>query len=277
MNIMTAIANALNALGDLLSAPFGHAAALAVAVLSAVTGVIMLLLFKWSTNQDQLVAARQVLTGRIYEMGLYQDHLSVLGKIQRDLAVANLKYLRWSLPALLVVALPMVLILAQMDAHYGHRPLVPGETALVTVQLETDQVHQKDGLRLEADPGVLVETRPLRDLQGNLVRWRVRAEEPGTHNLTVALADGTRLAKTLVVGDGTPRLAKVRQKESLGRLLLNPAEEPLPQDSPVASVQVSLPRRELDYGLFRTSWLIALIIFSLVAGLALKDVFKVRL
>ena len=100
---MTIIATAMNALFDLLTAPFGAAAGWAVAVLSVLTGGVMLLLFKWATNQDQLVAARRVLTGRVYEMGLFQDHLSVLGRIQRDLAVANFKYLRWSLPALLVL------------------------------------------------------------------------------------------------------------------------------------------------------------------------------
>ena len=123
---MTAIASAMNTLFDLLCAPFGGAAAPAVAVLSLPIGVLMLLLFKLATDQDKLVAARRVLTGHVYEMGLYQDHLGVLARIQKDLALANLRYLGRSLPALLAMLLPLLLILAQLDARYGHRPLLPG-------------------------------------------------------------------------------------------------------------------------------------------------------
>jgi hypothetical protein len=274
---MTVIANALNTVFDLLAAPFGNSAGLAVAVLSALTGVLMLLLFKWSTNQDQLVAARQRLTGRIYEMGLFQDHLSVLGKIQKDLAVANFKYLRWSLPALAVVIVPMIFILAQLDARYGRRPFHPGEETIVTVAVAPEQSHRLDSVSIDAGPGVTVATNALRDPAENLVRWRVRLDEPGEHEITVRLDDGSTFTKTLFAGEGTPRLAKVREKEGLVRLLFNPAEEPLPGDSPLKSIAISVPDRDLDYGLFHTNWLIALIIFSMIAGLAFKDVFKVRM
>ncbi len=273
---MTVIATAMNALFDLLCGPFGAAAGLAVAVLSAITGVVMLLLFKWSTNQDELVAARHVLTGRVYEMGLYQDHLSVLAKIQKDLAVANFKYLRWSLPALLVLLPPMVLILAQLDARYGHRPFETGETSLVTVTVAENNVAILDGLVLTASDGVVVETRPVRDPRQGTAWWRVRVEEAGDHELTLTLADGRTATKYLAAGDGAPRLVKVREQESLLRVLLNPGEAPLPGDLPVRSIALELPERALDYGIVRMHWLWALIVFSMLGGLAVKDVFKVR-
>ena len=274
---MTIIATAMNRLFDLLCAPFGGSAAWAVAVLSALTGVIMLLLFKWSTNQDKLVSARQVLTGRIYEMGLYQDHLSVLGKIQKDLAVANFKYIRWSLPALLVVIPPMIFILAQLDARYGHRPFEVGETALVTVTVEEGQTALLDDLQLQASDGVVVATRPVRDPAQNLARWRISIESLGDHQLSLNLPAGGLVSKDLVAGDGAPRLAKIREKESLKRVLLNPAEAPIDSDSPIHSIALTIPSRELHYGPAKTNWLVALIAFSMAAGLALKDVFKVRM
>ncbi|MBE0566730.1 MAG: hypothetical protein IH621_12260, partial [Krumholzibacteria bacterium] len=45
---------------------------------------------------------------------------------------------------------------------------------------------------------------------------------------------------------------------------------------PVAAVSVSLPGRRLAYGPVRVHWLVALGVFSLVGGLALKDVLRVR-
>ena len=63
----------------------------------------------------------------------------VLARIQRDLARANLRYLGLTLPALLALALPMVLTLAQLDSRYGHRPLRPGETTVFSVTLAAER------------------------------------------------------------------------------------------------------------------------------------------
>ncbi|RKZ19651.1 hypothetical protein DRQ50_01650 [bacterium] len=274
---MTIIATAMNAIFDLLTAPFGSHASLAVCVLSILTGVAMLLLFKVTTNQDQLVAAREVLTGRLYEMGLFQDHLGVLMKIQGDLALANLRYVRWSLPALAAMLLPMLLILAQFDARYGHQPMVPGEVTLLRVALAAGQWSLLDKLELTADTGVEVDSRPVLDPGTGVAVWRVRAELPGDHELVVRLPGGTELTKELVVGEGAPRLARVREQESLLRVLLNPAEAPLPGDQPVIAITLELPSRRLDYAGLRVHWLWAMIVFSMAFGLAVKDVLKVRL
>jgi hypothetical protein len=123
---------------------------------------------------------------------------------------------------------------------------------------------------------VSVETRPVRDPRRGTAHWRVRVDAPGEHELAVHLAGGDTATKRLVAGEGAPRLAGTREKESLRRVLLNPAEAPLPGDSPLKSIALTLPARDLDYGIVRTNWLVALIVFSLVAGLALKDVFRVR-
>lgn len=273
---MTMLADAMNALFDLLCKPFAGHAALAVAVLSLLVGVVMLLLFKLATNQDALVAARRVVTGRIYELGIYQDHLGVLGRIQKDLAVANLRYLGRSLPALLVMALPLVLILAQLEARYAHRPFRVGEHTLVTATVAADRASVLDGLRLEAPAGVSVEAGPVRDRRQGRATWRVAVDAPGDHELAVRLPDGTAVTKVLMAGDGSPRLAAVREREGLRRVLLNPAEAPLPADQPLTAVALDLPTRRLDYGLVRTSWLVALGVFSILFGLAVKDLLKVR-
>lgn len=273
---MTFVADALNGLFDLLTAPFGGAAGWAVLVLSVVVGVIMLLLYKWATDQQKLVAARRVLTGRVYEMGLYQDHLGVLMRIQRDLAVANMKYLRYSLPALAVIILPMILILAQMDARYARRPFAPGETTLLRAEVGPEAADLLNGIRLEAPDGVVVETPAVRDFQAGVAVWRLRAEAEGHHEVGVVLGDGRTATKTFIVGDGAPRFAATREHESLVRLLLNPAEKPLPANSPIESLRLSVPSRRLDYAGVRVNWLVALIVFSLAAGLATKDLFRVR-
>ena len=273
---MTTVAGLLNRLFDLLCAPFGGSAAWAVAALSVLLAAVMLLLFRWATDQDALVAARRRVTGRVYEMGLFQDHLGVLARIQRDLAAANLRYLGRSLPALLAMLVPLLLILGQVDARYGPRPLAPGETTLVTVRLDPDRTALLDELALEAPAGVAVETRPVRDRRAATATWRVRVTAPGDHALTVRLPGGRTVTQALPAGGGAPRLARVREREGLARLFTNPGEAPLPGGQPVAAVAVDLPDRTLRYGPLGVGWLTALCVWSILAGLLLKGPLGVR-
>ena len=60
--------------------------AVGIVVVSALTAVWALLLFKAVTPQERLQQVRDRLFGHIYEMGLYQDRLGVLARIQADLA-----------------------------------------------------------------------------------------------------------------------------------------------------------------------------------------------
>ncbi|MFH1845442.1 MAG: hypothetical protein ABIF77_19835 [bacterium] len=274
---MTFIADLMNGLFDLLLKPFGGAAAWAMLAVAVVSGLIMLLLFKISTNQDKLVVAKRRLFGHIYEMGLYQDNLSVLFKIQRDLALANLKYLRVTFPALFAVLIPVVLILAQLDSRFAHRPFQTGETALVTAILESAQETLLTQLTLEAPDGVVVESMPVRDRVDLSATWRIRVDREGSYDLAVSAPGAESWTKQLTAGSGLPRLAKIRERAGLHHALLNPGEKPLPSDCPLTEISLQLPERETRYAGVRMHWLLAFCVISLVFGLAVKDIFKVKI
>jgi hypothetical protein len=274
---VTFVANAMNGLFDLLLRPFGGAAAWAMFVIAVLTGVVMLLLFKWSTNQDRLAVAKRRLLGHIYEMGLFQDNLRVLFKIQRDLALANLRYLAVTLPALLVLVPPVVLILAQLDARYAHRPFHVEERSLLTASVAPDHAELLDALSLAAPEGIEVETLPVRDHRALTATWRIRVQEPGDHELAVTAPDGRRWTKRLVADGDLPRLAGTREKAGLHFLMFNTAETPLPGESPLAAISLELPERQTRYLGVGMHWLVAFCLFSLVFGFALKDVFKVKI
>ncbi len=274
---MTIIANVMNSLFDTLVAPFGNAAAWAMTILSGLIGLLMLLLFKASTNQKKLATAKRHLLGHLYEMGLYQENLRVLFRIQGDLAKANLRYLSVTLPALVTLIVPVVLILAQLDSRFAHRPFLPRETALVTATVAAGQDELLDDLTLLAPEAVAVETLPVRDYDARTITWRVRVLAEGTHELILTTSDGSRWTKQLAAGDGLPRLAANRERAGWHHALLNPAEAPLPKDSPVLNIALQLRARETHYAGIRLNWLVAFCILSLVFGFALKDLFKVQI
>lgn len=274
---MTFIADLMNGLFDLLIAPFGGAAAWAMFFISVLTGVVMLLLFKVSTNQNRLVVAKRRLLGHIYEMGLYQDNLKVLVKIQRDLALANLRYLRVTFPALLVIIIPIFLILAQLDSRFAHRPFHPDETTLVTVLVAPDHGGLLNDLSLAAPAGVTVETMPVRDHQALTATWRIRILAAGEHELVVSGPGGESWSKRLEAGGGLPRLAGTKERAGINHLLFNPGEKPLPRDGALREITLRLPERHTRYAGVPMHWLVAFCVFSLLFGLALKDIFRVKI
>jgi len=267
---MAMAADILNRLFDGLTAPLRDHPAWAMLWLSLLTAVWALLLFKASTNQRKLATRRRRLLGHIYELGLYQDHLSVMARIQRDLAVANLRYLAVSLPALLVLMVPMILTLAQLNARFEHRGLRVGESSLVTATVAENHTALVDALTLDPPAGVVVETPPVRNHRAGKITWRVRVQESGIHDLAVVDASQGRWTKQLVAAPGLRRLARVREQQGWHHLFLNPAEKALPAESSVTSIALTLPAREIRYASVSLHWLVAFSILSLSCGLALK-------
>lgn len=271
---MNAFVDLVSDLFDLVVGLFAGSAVWAMVALSALTSAWVLLLFKAVTPQARLTQTRDLLFGHIYEMGMYQDHLGVVGRIQRDLARANFKYLGLTLPALLALTVPMVITLAQLDSRFAHRPLMAGETTVFSVELEKGMA--LDGLDLVVPAGVTVEAGPVRDTGRHRVAWRLSVETEGEHTLVVRRGGTDLGSRDLVVGDGLPRLSETSKTGWLNAWLA-PGAEPLSDDSGLAAMTLRYPTRSTRYLGIELDWLVAFMVLSLAAGLVLKDPLKVSI
>ena len=273
---MNQFGQGINKIFDLLVLPLAGAPALAMVFLSVLTAVAALLIFKGTTCQKSLTVARDRLMGHIYEMGLYQDHLSVLARIQGSLARANLRYLTLTLPALFALLLPMVITVVQLESRFAHRPLEAGETTLFSVELMPEDAARIYGLELETPSGVVVEAGPVRNLPTGTVTWRLRVDDPQAGPLRLKL-DGEDLAERPLRTTGAlPRMSENNGRGWLAPLLA-PGAEPVPGGSALAGMTLRLPERQTSYLGLRLNWLVAFCVFSMLGGLALKDALKVSL
>ncbi len=273
---MNALGHAINRFFDLLLMPLAAVPQLAMVAVSVLTAALALLIFKHTTDQRKLDLRRDRLLGHIYEMGLYQDHLSVLARIQGRLAVANLRYLAVTLPALLALLVPMVIVVVQLESRFAHRPLGAGETTLFSVQAAPAHGGQVAGLELDVPAGVVVEAGPVRNRTAGTVAWRLRVEDPGAGPLQVVL-DGKLLAERRLRPDGAlPRLGQASGTGVLDAILA-PGAEPLPAGGILSRMTLQLPQRQTRYLGLELNWLVAFCVFSLLGGLVLKGPLKVSL
>ncbi len=275
-SVVRAITGAVSWVFDLLMAPFASLPALGMIFISVLTAAWALLLFKAVTPQDRLQATRDKLFGHIYEMGLYQDHLGILARIQGDLARANLRYLRYTLPALVALTIPMILTLGQLEGRYGQRPLQVGEETVLTISVTNDELSSLQDIKLETPSGVEVAAGPVRNERAGTLSWRLRATLEGAHELRFLRGGNLIGSNDLVVGQGLPGLHDRSENTVLG-ILLYPGAPDLSASTGLAHLNIQWPERETRYLGLEMNWLVAFMVFSMMAGLLLKDLLKVSL
>lgn len=291
---MSLLNAALRAVFDVALRPFATLPPIVpVTVVALVSGIFALLVYRWTSDQTAIAAVKRKLFGHLLEVRLFNDDLRAVLAAQLRLLRENLTYLRLNLVPLLWMIVPFMLLIAQLQFHYGYDGLEVGERTLLVVDLAPadpadpaaaggEEAVPRPPIELEAPAGVAVETEGVWVPSLRQVLWRLRADEPGRHELVVR-ADGESFAKTLFVaapeaGARWVRRSPTRRRAAILDQLLYPAEPSLPRGGPIERIDVRYPAASISFfGLFDVHWLIAFLILSLAFAFALRNRFGVTL
>ena len=170
---------------------------------------------------------------------------------------------------------PLALLIAQLQFHYGYAGLEPGQAVIVKVQL-TDGVPNPAEVALSAPPGLRVETPAVWIPTLMEAAWRVVAEQDGNYELSVVV-DGRTYTKSVETSSTIVRRSPVRLAPGLVNQTLYPAEAPLPADSPLASIVLTYPARDVSMFGWQVHWLVPFFLLSIVFAFALRNRFGVVL
>ena len=265
---------AANAAGEWLLAPVAVLPGWLSATLVAVaTGLLMLVVFKYTSRQRSVKAVRSDIKANLLAMKLFKDSTAVTLRSQGRLFLGAVRLLVLAVVPMLVMVLPACLILGQLALWYQARPLAVGEDAVVTVQVNGRP--ELSEVRLQPTDAVEVTHGPVRVLSERLVCWEIRAREPGYHRLVFDV-DGQAVVKELAVGDGFMRVSRQRPEWSLSAALENPAEEPFAPDSPIQAIEIDYPHRS-SFTSGTNWWFVYWLGASLVAGLCCRRLVNVNI
>jgi hypothetical protein len=270
--LLAAINPTCTAIGDAIYAVLGLLPAWAgLVLLSAITGVIMLVAFRYMSNQAAIGRAKDDIKAQLLTLKLFKDELRVTFGAQFRLAWAILRLQRYVLTPVLWMSLPMLLGLSQMGLRHQWRPLRAGEQTLIRMKVDSSTAQSAD-VTLLPDPGVVIEVGPV-PAEDSLV-WRVRGGDVGRHTLRFEV-EGVLFDKEFVVGDRFQRVSALHPGYSWTDQLLHPAERRLPPDAPVKSIEVLYPYAEswVDGADF---WIVTFFIVSMITALIFKPAFNVR-
>ncbi len=265
-----------NAAGDLLQAPVAACPGwLSLTVLSAVVGVLALMVFKYTSNQQAIGRVRDDIKANLLAVKLYRDSFSVAMKSQARVFAGASRLLLYSMVPMLVLIGPVCLVLAQMGSWYQARPLQPGD-GQVTVQVKMkDRPGTLPRVMLEPLPAVRLLTGPVHVTSRGEIYFKLQPLERGNHTLIFNVGD-TRYEKQMAVGEGFMRVSPKRPGAHLGDVLMYPLEKPFAAGDPVRSISIAYPPRESRmYG--TDWWVVSFFLASMAFALVCKPFLKVRI
>lgn len=274
---MEYINSALNGIFAMLVYPFRTIDPLwSLAFFSLIIGVLMLIIFRYTSNQAAIGEAKRKIRAYIYELSLFKDEIGIVLSAQKNILRENMKYIKHAAKPMLFMIIPLGLILIQLDSWYGHRALRPGEQAVVSVKLVQDG-DVMSNITLETGAGIEIETPPLRVSEQERIDWRIRAETPGEHVLTFN-ADGRSFTRKVVVSDGgIAQLSTGAYAGGVWNILLNPGNPLIPKNPLIEEIAVGYPEAEVSAFGFKIHWLVVVFALSIVFGFALKGIFRVEI
>ncbi len=273
---MNAVNSLLRGLFDLLLSPFQTLSIWwTLTPISLVVGIAALIVWKRFSNQAGIEAAKNDIAASFFEIRLFNDDLRALLRAQGRLLATNGRYLALNLVPMLVMTPPVLMMIVQLQFHYGYQGLVPGSPTTLVVTLDGNEIsaQQQPGFALNPPEGVSVESGPVWIPSKPELAWRIAVQAPGRYELEVSV-DGITASKSLVASDDIVRRSPIRFAGGLLNQFLFPAESPI-GDGPIQSIEVVYPERNVDLGFMELHWTIVLLILSIIFALLLRKRFGV--
>ncbi len=241
---------------------------------SLVTAAVLVTLFSISSNQVAIRRARNKFLARTLELLMFQHDLRVSLTACGRILAANFAYLFQFLLPMAVGLIPLLLIFVQLECWFERRPLMVGEQAVLTVELDPAHSVVSTPAELLLSDTLSVDSTAVRIPSTRELAWRVVATAPGSGWVDVKVADVTE-RKSLVTGAHMARVSARRESRGLIRELFSPSERPLEAGSPIRRMQISYPPREIFLGLTEIPWIAAAILLMMIFSLLLGRLFGV--
>ena len=266
----------VTAIFDVVLSPLSGVAPIwGLLIVSAVTGVVMVAIFKYTSNQAGIKGAKDKISAYLMEIRLFKDDMRVMFSAQGKILRTNLTYMRYAVTPMLFMIAPVVLIIAQLAVRYIDRPLRPGDAVLVKLQMEEFSFDETTPMSDETGDGLRLETPILRIPSRGEIDFRIGVLKDGDQELTIHIGDET-LTHPVIVSDRVRRVYSSRTKADFWNMLLFPGQPPIPEASSIKEISAKLPPQTVSLFGWEINWLILFFIASVIAGYSLKGVFGVE-
>ena len=272
---MNSLIDALNtgasALVGIVLEPFmGFSPLLGLTVVSALAGIALLYLYGKVSAQKKIRALKREIFANLQEVVLFRHDVGVMLRAQVRLFKCSGLYFAYAFPALIVLMIPCLLVLAQLNLYFGVRALQPGETALLKIKLSSPAKIRE--VSLESSPGLDV-SPAVRSPSDGEVAWRVRAIEPQTGWYKLKVGKG-EFRRDIPTGG---KLEPIVSHSWLERIMYPASGWQELSSLAVEELSLSYPSGEISFMGIGLNWILVFFVVSMLAGFVASKFLKVEI
>jgi len=244
-----------------------------VVLLSIVIGLLMVVLFGYTSNQKAIKIAKDQLKAHLLAVRLFQDQLHVvMGSYGRILRGTG-RYLKLAFMPLLYVIIPITLLIVQLDRYLGSVGIQANVPFLVTARVSNPDALNDISLEL---PTEITMTAPAVHVPAaREIVWRLAAAKEGAYEVKAA-ASGQSVTKTVHVSSELARVSPVRLRGHFWERMFSSTESAIPDNSPIESVAINYPERNIDIAGYEINWIWLFFILSMIAGFIFKELLGIQ-
>ncbi len=267
---------AANAAGKWIFAPIAVMPGwLSATLYAAITGVLMLIVIKYTSNQGAIKRVRDGINADLLSLKLFKDNTKVTFQAQGRLLSGAIKLLIFGLTPTLVMILPFTLFMGQLSLWYQQRPIPVGQEAVVTLTLNEAGDAAFPPVEMKPESGIETIAGPVRILSKREVCWNIKPLETGHHQLLFRAGDQL-VAKDLAAGDGLMRVSAQKPDWNWVDALMYPAEEPFGPQSLVRSIEIAYPKSS-SWATGADRWVIYWFAVSMLTAFCFRRTLRVNL
>src|SRR6202162_4063613 len=158
-----------------------------VIVVSLVVGLLMVVLFGYTSDQKAIGVAKDQLKAHLLAVRLYRDQIPVVMGSYGEILRGTGRYLKLAFKPLLYVIIPIILLVVQIDRYLGSTQIPPTTPLLLTVHTGNDMLND---VTLDLPPEITMTAPPVHIPAENEIVWRLAGSKEGEYELKIVAGGG---------------------------------------------------------------------------------------
>jgi hypothetical protein len=245
-----------------------------VIVVSLVVGLLMVLLFGYTSDQKAIKVAKDQLKAHLLAVRLFRDQLSVVTGSYAKILRGTGRYLRLAFMPLLYVIIPITFLIVQLDRCLGSTAIQTGMPFLLTVH--TDGAEAMNALTLDLPAEIAMTALAVHVPAENAVVWRLAASREGDYQIKI-VAGADDVTKNVRVSSELARVSPVRLRGHFWERLFTSGEPALPANGAVESISINYPERNIEIAGYEINWIVLFFVLSMIAGYLFKELLGIQI
>ncbi len=231
---------------------------------SLIVGLLFLWIYGKLVQQSKIRAVKKAVYSALLETILFRHEPRLCLQAQGRMAVGGLKYFLLALPPVLMLAVPFILLSAELQLRFGYRALALQEQVVLRAVMQNADLLQE--VELETD-SVLSLAGPVRSPAAREIYWRLQSPSPGIHKAALKVG-ANRFPLQIAVESRPARIEPYAYAAFWPQLLYfsNTSSQPAFSKA-LAALELYYPPAEYSFLGWRVEWLLAFVLLSIIAGI----------